>query len=409
MSGTTTDSNAALATRPAFLAFVLEESDRAVIAGVSESHGWSASNIYEGNIATATDFLRNNASPMVLVAEISSAAEAPAQLDALADVCAPDVKVIIIGNVNEYSFFCWLTDLGVSSYLLRPLTAEAMEGALKKAMQPAGGVGDVSTTKEPAHVIGVVGARGGAGASTLSTVLALMISRQLGKQTGLVDLDPQDGSISMHLELEPSRGLRDALEKPDRIDGLFIDRVMTRTSDKFAVLSAEEPMGEVIHYHPQAADCLFKEMRDKFEVIVVDLPRRFDEFTSQCFRLSEKLVLVTEPSLLGLRDTLRMTDAFRERLGLTQPFCVLSKVGMMPKQEIPQAEFEKGAGLEMAATIPFAPDLMVGSNGDFPVLQSSGSKNYQALRGLVESLLPDFSFPEVVPAKKGFQLFKKGG
>lgn len=387
-----------VATRPHLLAFSKDDPDLAVLRQVADAHGWGANNVYEGDITSATEFLRTHPSPQVLVIEIPTAGEAPALLDRLADVCAPDVKVVVTGNINEYSFFCWLTDLGVSSYLLKPLTAAALEGAFARATQPAGG-GAVKV-KASAEVIGVIGTRGGVGATTLSVAMSMIIARKMGKNTVLADLNPQDGSVALAFDLEPVRGLRDALEKPDRIDSLFLDRMITRAGENLAIIGAEESLAEKIHYHAQAAEILIREAREKCDVLVLDLARGLDDFTVQALRQVGQLVVVTDLSLAGLRDTLRLTDALRDHVKIKSPLYVASRVGLSPKHEMIVSEFEKAASIKFTAQLPFAPDQMMGLNGDIPVIAAVDSKPHQALRKLVQAVLPEASFIEEANAPK---------
>jgi pilus assembly protein CpaE len=44
------------------------------------------------------------------------------------------------------------------------------------------------------------------------------------------------------MDLEPGRGLTDAIENPSRIDGLFIERALIRANDNLSILSAEAPI-----------------------------------------------------------------------------------------------------------------------------------------------------------------------
>ena len=90
----------------------------------------------------------------------------------------------------------------------------------------------------------VIGVRGGAGATTVATSLAWLMGEKLRRSTALLDLDVHFGTGALSLDLEPGRGLTDAIENPSRIDGLFIERAMVKASEKLAVLSAEAPINQ---------------------------------------------------------------------------------------------------------------------------------------------------------------------
>ncbi|MGE6036621.1 AAA family ATPase, partial [Klebsiella pneumoniae] len=61
------------------------------------------------------------------------------------------------------------------------------------------------------RVIAVVGAKGGVGASTIATSLAWLMSEREKRATALLDLDVHFGTGALALDLEPGRGLTDAI------------------------------------------------------------------------------------------------------------------------------------------------------------------------------------------------------
>ena len=94
-----------------------------------------------------------------------------------------------------------------------------------------------------------------------------------GRSTALLDLDVHFGTGALALDLEPGRGLTDAIENPSRIDGLFIERAMVRANDKLCVLSAEAPINQPMLTDGSAFYQLQEEIRHAFEGTVIDLPR----------------------------------------------------------------------------------------------------------------------------------------
>src|SRR3546814_12807229 len=114
--------------------------------------------------------------------------------------------------------------------------------------------------------LAVIGARGGVGASTIATSLAWLLSERGKRATALLDLDVHFGTGALALDLEPGRGLTDAIENPSRIDGLFIARAMVKASEKLAVLSAEAPKSSPVITHGSAFYQSQEELRDRKRV-----------------------------------------------------------------------------------------------------------------------------------------------
>src|SRR3546814_339679 len=127
----------------------------------------------------------------------------------------------------------------------------------------------VQTCALPIFTTAVIGTRGGVGASTLATSLAWLMSAKGGRLTALLDLDVHFGTGALAMDLEPGRGLTDAIENPSRIDGLFIERAMVKASEKLAILSAEAPISQPMMTDGAAFYQLQEEFRSAFECSVL--------------------------------------------------------------------------------------------------------------------------------------------
>jgi pilus assembly protein CpaE len=403
----TSNKKTAAADKPPFLAFASSSADVGVLKEFATAQGWPENAVHEGDIRQATEYLKKHPSPVLLLVELPSAAEANAMLDALADVCDPETRVVTIGDINEYSFYCWLMDIGISSYLLKPLTQPMLENAHNRSLSATSG--QAGKEKPPAKVIAVVGTRGGVGATTVALNLAAIIADATNKTTALVDIDPQQGSVALALDIEPSRSLRDALEKPDRIDSLFIERVMTKPMPNLSVLSAEESLLEHIKVSEHAGELLIKELRDKFEYVVLDIPRYFNTHTRQCFQRADFVVMVTEMTLLSLRDALRLCDLMREAYKMNPPLIIANKIGHAAKQEMKKADFEKGINHEVSYSIPYAPDIFMPISTEFSALRAKQHAAVRPLYELAAHLVPAVK-KNISKGKKSFSFLggKKG-
>lgn len=393
--------------KPAFTAFAQNESDRETLKVFATKNGFGDSCIFQGDIETATAFLKTNTSPILLLVEVSSAEAASAQLDALADVCSPETKVIIIGSVNEYSFYRWLIDIGIFSYLLRPLTLEMLEGEYKKSLSNSSAGKAALEEKKPAQIISVIGARGGVGASTIALNLSGIFAEYSDKKIALVDIDPQEGTLSLFLDIEPARGLRDALEKPDRIDTMFIDRVMNKPHKNLCVLSAEESFSEPLHISPDTSEVFMKELSNKYDVVVLDIPRYLNQFSRECLKKSSQIIIVAELNLQSLRDTLRLSDFIRDTLKIPQPMVVINRFAMSSKNEIGIADFEKAIGIKSAVKIAYTPDIFMQVGTDIPSVTQRKNPCMKPIYELAMQLVPDLQLPEAEKASDLLSFFKK--
>src|SRR5690606_27676556 len=108
------------------------------------------------------------------------------------------------------------------------------------------------------------------------------------------DLDVHFGTGALALDLEPGRGLTDAIDNPSRIDGLFIERAMIKASEKLAILSAEAPISNPVMTDGSAFSQLQDEFRSAFECAVIDMPRSIMINYPQLLNEVNVIVLATE-------------------------------------------------------------------------------------------------------------------
>lgn len=395
---------------PPFLAFVTDAASAAALKALAARRGWSEDAVQPGGAAQAAEYLKSHPAPETLLVEVPSAEAAPELLDRLADACSPGVNVIVAGTVNEYSFYTWLKGAGVSDYLLEPVTEEAVEACLAKIGATAAGPRE--DVKRRGRVIAVTGSRGGAGATTVAVNIAWALANHHLHSTVLMDFDPQQGTAALELDILPGRGLRDALEKPERIDALFMDRMMVKCSDHLAILAAEESLDQTVHAQEAAADRLIGEARLRHDFLVIDLPRALTPFARRALAQADTALVVTELHLAGLRDALRLHDLFRDALKIAPPAFVANRTGLAPKHEMPKGEFEKGLGGKIAFSIPFEPACYgAGDAGKVLVESAKTSAAAKALRAIASSFLDgDETADDASTKRRGvFSLLKRKG
>ena len=368
------------------MAFANEASLGAVREASGEL-GFVRTHIIPGKVGQATQYLKENASPEILLVEIGTAEEASAELDALADVVNPHTKVLATGKVDSIRFYQWLSDLGIDGYLLQPFTAAELKQAIAKGVikKPEAG----SDKEKKVHkIIAVIGARGGVGTTMLAANLAAIFARDHQLATAIVDLDPYFGSVALSLDLESGRGLRDAFEKPDRVDALFLERVMVKPFPLFSVLSAEEPLVDVIQTQPNAGEMILAALLEKFQVIVVDVSRQMNPHTRHILEKADHVLMVAEPQLTSLRDSLRIHDYLVENLKRPAPMLLLNRVGLSASNELSIKDFAKNYGHEVAAQFPYLQEALAATaQGELLTSMPKLNALVTPLRKLAKTLL----------------------
>ena len=262
-------------------------------------------------------------------------------------------------------------------------------------------------------VAAVIGVRGGVGASTLASSVAWLMGDKVGRSTALLDLDVHFGTGALSLDLEPGRGLTDAIENPSRIDGLFIERAMVRANDKLCVLSAEAPINQPLMTDGSAFFQLQEEMRSAFESTVLDLPRPMLVAHPHLVHDAHVCIVVVEFTLAATRDAIRILSWLKANAPQSRVIVVANKVGPTGVQEISRKDFEKSIERKVDIVIPL--DLKSASQAaklGQPLAKAAGSaKIGQPLTQLVMMTVSavDGSDDKSVVAEAGTSLLGKLG
>ncbi|MDQ0795554.1 septum site-determining protein Ssd [Streptomyces sp. B1I3] len=159
----------------------------------------------------------------------------------------------------------------------------------------------------PALTVGVMGGRGGAGASTLACALAVTAARS-GRRTMLIDGDPLGGGIDVLLGGEQSEGLRwpDFARSKGRVGAGALEESLPALHG-LRVLSWGRDDEVVIP--PHAMRAVLAAARRLGGVVVVDLPRRIDEGVAEALAQLDVGLLVVPGELRAVAAATRVASS----------------------------------------------------------------------------------------------------
>jgi pilus assembly protein CpaE len=346
--------------RDPFAAFICDEASLDVLRPVVIEMGWQPEKCNKGGLRNAVQSLSISASPNVLLIDLSESGDPLNDINALAEVCEPGTIVVAIGQVNDVRLYRDLIASGIHDYLLKPLSPGQLRDALTNAQAVFAAPKHHDAAVAKKHVsMAVIGTRGGVGASSIATSLAWLFSADNKMTTALLDLDIHFGTGALALDLEPGRGLTDAIENPSRIDGLFIERAMIRANDNLAILSAEAAINAPLMTDGAAFMQLEEEFRQAFEMTVVDMPRNILINFPQLLTDINVILLVAELTLASARDSIRLLSWLKGNAPHAKVYVIANKV-QSGTGEISKADFEASIERKITLSIPY--DFKAASN-----------------------------------------------
>ena len=233
---------------------------------------------------------------------------------------------------------------GANDFLALPINRQELYKALIKFSQTATEAGAKGV------IITIYGARSGLGATTIAVNLAVRIGMLIGSDVGLVDLDLQRGDVSAFLNLKPTHSFAALAATPGGVDEVFLQQTLTRHPSGVSVLAAPGEIEEADSIGREQVDVVFRLLRARFRYTVVDTARTLTDATLAAFEQSERLLVLTDLSVPGVRAGRRALELC-SRLGTSS-----RRVDLLVKEVVPRAikrrEASSAIGKEPLAVIP---------------------------------------------------------
>lgn len=208
-----------------------------------------------------------------------------------------------------------LMQMRVADFLVKPVAAiDLVRACARVAKRPGSG-------NEPtdAQIYTFLPAVGGAGVTTLAVQTAMLLLNSGGPRvkpsTCLVDLDFQHGAVADYLDIEPRLNLAEIEPRPDRLDRQLLEIMLSYHASGLAVVAAPNRPAEMRSFDPDVVTRLLDLVSTNFEYVVFDMPRTWFSWTDSVLLGSNKLFIVSETTVPGLRHAKQLVAAIKERLG----------------------------------------------------------------------------------------------
>ena len=305
-----------------------------------------------GGLPVATEFYHSAPTPNLVIVESREGRDALlAQLDSLAEVCDPGSKVFVIGHVNDVLLFRELIRRGVSEYIVAPFS-------LLDLIKSIGDLYATGSTAPLGRTVGFYGAKGGCGASTVCHNVAWAIAKTFQHDVVLVDLDLPFGTAGIDFNQDPTQGVADALLSPERVDDVYLDRLLTKCSDHFNLLAAPASLDRVFDLDEGAVEPLIDVVRSNVPAVVFDIPHVWTGWSRRTLRNLDEVVVVASPDLANLRNAKNIIDFLKaSRPNDAAPKLVINMQGMPKRPEIKPDDFGRALEMPVSAVIGFDAQL----------------------------------------------------
>jgi pilus assembly protein CpaE len=232
--------------------------------------------------------------------------------------------------------------------------------------------------------------RGGAGATTIATNLAVGLAHRAPDRVVLVDLNMLWGHVPLLLNLRPRTSLAAispvSLREMDRES--FESYLTTHAESSLRVLAGvlRPEDGELVHADQVRA--ALELLRRSFSHVVVDLGRGFSDVNLTAIELADVVLMLCTSERVGVRAVQESRRIFRDVLGLPAGRLRYVLNNPSPYATYSTDELEQALETRLANAIPFGGDApsRAALEGAPLVTRAPGSAVSKAIVGIAAQL-----------------------
>ncbi|HEX2841927.1 AAA family ATPase [Hyphomicrobium sp.] len=356
-----------------------------VIQAASEDRrlGKTHVTIQMGGAEAAVAHYQESPTPNLIILEShASHSQLITELEELAQSCDPGTKVVIVGQANDVVLYRDLMKRGISEYLVAPISAFDL-------MECLSGLYNNPQSDPVGQVLAFIGAKGGVGSSTICHNVAWSLSEALSTNIVIADMDLAFGTTGLDFNQDPVQGIADALQNPDRLDEVLLDRLLTSCSKHLSIFAAPVVLDRDYDMSPEGCETVIDVVRQNVPFVAVDLPHTWAPWTKRLLLQADEIVITAMPDLANLRNAKNIVELIKTaRKNDAAPHLVLNMANMQKRPEITQKEFENALDLKALAVIDFDCENFgqAANNGQMVEEYNSKAKATQAFRDIALAL-----------------------
>lgn len=244
---------------------------------------------------------------------------------------SPRTQVVILSVQGESDYLRRAMLAGARDFLTKPPSGDELMSTIRQVYEtgkrlaavmapvqtavPTAALAGGRGLQRQGNVIALFSPKGGVGCTTIAVNLAIALQRMVGsaEKVALMDANFQFGDIGVMLNMSASRSIADLADQIEDLDSDMLSSVMSPHGSGIKVLLAPP--------HPEAAESLLagaspdggtggsstfraimELMRQEFDIIIVDMCSRVDDFALTIFDAAVLIVLVVTPDIPSVKS-----------------------------------------------------------------------------------------------------------
>jgi pilus assembly protein CpaE len=250
--------------------------------------------------------IRAEASSGMAAIERLRAGHPTVALFAIARAADPDL-ILQAMRAGANEFFPWIPGGGTQAS--RGME-ESFHGAVRRAAARREAAS--ASARQPCATHVFLGAKGGAGTTTVAVNCAVELARLTKRPTAIIDLKPSLGEVALFLGVRPRFTVLDAIENLHRLDKDFLRELMARHKSELDILAGSEQFDRPNPQDAGAIEELLRVLSKLYDHIVIDAGNMINPCAVSALYAADTIFLVTNPDVPSIRNAQRLVDRVRQ-------------------------------------------------------------------------------------------------
>lgn len=313
--------------------------------------------------------LGNDDTQSIVFVDISESGEQ--KLSSLGNFNKDFHKIVITSTDYSIDNIVRSMRVGAKEFLPKPILKEDLERVLKNVA-----ISNDFTEGGSSKIITVYSNKGGIGKTTIAANLAAEMAKATRDKVALIDLNFQLGDISTFFNLNSTFDVAYVVKNLVNKNGDAFLRAFERyNNSNLYILSDPIYIEQAESITPQEIEALFKNLKNIFPYIIVDMSANIDSVSLKILDKSDLILFTSIVNIPAIRNAQRCINLFKSRNYPTDKVKILIN-RYMENDDIKIADIEEALGERVYWKIPnnyFS--IMEAINRGVPVSEVGGSSN----------------------------------
>lgn len=219
---------------------------------------------------------------------------------------SPSCGVIGVSSKTDPASIIGAMRAGCSQFVCAPIDLEDLRNAVQRIRA------NRLTRAMDSKRVCVIGASGGAGATTVACNLAMELAHLTDRRCGLVDLNLEFGDIACAFDCSPPFSVADVCREGLDVDRVLLGKALHDLPCNVSILPRPQRLEDARVVTPGGIENMLRVLDAMLPFTVVDLPRAYSYLSAAAVRDADYVLVVTQLGVPFIRNASRICECLQE-------------------------------------------------------------------------------------------------